>query len=561
MRMTEMIDCFLVGHNEMNFVRYEKIVKAMGVKSGAYRDLNYNFIQYKNNLYTAPEIYNFFSYGAGDSGRSWGDLNLGETFSATIAYLGTFLHRQGLTFDYVNSFQTEQDELAKQLQNGKIRTVAILTTLYVSAFPIMEIVALIRKYHPSVPIIVGGPFVATHARTQDEDTLQFLFKSIGADFYINSSQGEATLVKLIHRIRNGLETGAVENLYRRENDTYIATRMIREDNQLEDNRVDWSLFSGRVGKFVALRTAISCPFSCAFCGFPQHAGAYQTASIEAIEHELDGLKALGNVECINFIDDTFNVPPERFKAILRMMIKNRYNFKWHSYFRCQFADRETVELMRESGCEGVFLGFESGSEKLLRMMNKSVRPDQYYQGHALLNENDILTFGSFIIGFPGETRETVAETVRFIDDLQPTFYRAQLWYCEPITPVWRERDKYDIKGSGFEWSHSTMTAQEGCDWLDWLFLNVRNSVWLPQYNFDFVNLFHLRRRGMSLAEIKTMLTIFNEGIKAKILHPEVRETSEAIMMRLKAACNRNAGKLDGADAVDVIAKYNADFSF
>ena len=50
-----------------------------------------------------------------------------------------------------------------------------------------------------------------------------------------------------------------------------------------------------------------------------------------------------------FIDDTFNVPPERFKDLLRMMINKKYVFKWHSYFRCQFADEEMVSLMKESG--------------------------------------------------------------------------------------------------------------------------------------------------------------------------------------------------------------------
>jgi radical SAM superfamily enzyme YgiQ (UPF0313 family) len=72
-----------------------------------------------------------------------------------------------------------------------------------------------------------------------------------------------------------------------------------------------------------------------------------------------------------------------------MMIKNKYEFKWNSFFRCQFADREVVELMKESGCEGVFMGIESGSDKILENMNKASRIEKYYEGIALLKEYDI----------------------------------------------------------------------------------------------------------------------------------------------------------------------------
>ncbi len=531
--MNNKIDCLLIGHNEMNFEEYEKVVKRMGAKTPAYRDLNLNFIQYKNKPYSAPEIFNMFYYSDGYMDE-YGKLSLGDTFSAAISYLGTYLHRRGFSFDFVNSFQNQKAELERKLKGNEILTIAVTTTLYVSVFPLIEVVSFIRKHNKTAKIIVGGPFISTNIRTQDSMTLEFVFESIGADIYINSSQGEAALADLISTIKNNGDLSKINNIHYKSKNSYIKTEIKEENNPLNENMVDWTLFKNRLGKFANLRTAISCPYTCAFCGFPQHAGKYQTTDVDKIEQELNSLKEAGNVESINFIDDTFNVPAERFKDILRMMIRNKYNFKWHSYFRCQFADEETISLMKESGCEGVFLGIESGNEQILKNMNKAAALDKYRNGIKLLRENDIITFASFIVGFPGETRETVQDTINFIEETKPDFYRAQLWYCEPITPIWNEKDKYNIKGSNFEWSHATMDAKTGCDLIEEMFLNVKNSVWLSQYNFDFVNLFHMLQRGLSLQEIKHFVSGFNLGIKHKLINTQAPEITSAVVEQLKA---------------------------
>ncbi len=556
--MCHEIDCLLIGHNEMRFTEYEEMVRSMGIRSGAYHDLNMNFIQYKGHLYTLSELYNLFSYNLDDS-KIQKDLCLGDTFSACIAYLGTYLYRRNLSFDYINSYQNEKENLIELLKTKSIRVIAITTTLYVSIFPIIEIMSLIKQYNEKTLIVVGGPFVSTNVRTQDEQTLQYLFNQIGADYYINSSQGEKALADLISCIKEHKSTDHIDNLYYRKDSQYIVGGGIPEDNRLEQNMVDWSLFKGRVGDYVALRTAISCPFSCSFCGFPQHAGKYQTVGIEAVEYELNKLYELGTVKSINFIDDTFNVPPERFKDLLRMMIKKKYGFKWHSYFRCQFADREMLELMKESGCEGVFLGIESGSQNILEKMNKKVTMDDYIRGHLLLNEYDIMTFDSFITGFPGETEETVKETIQFIEDMKPTFYRSQLWYCETITPIWKKRKEYKINGSEFEWSHYTMDSETALNMLDKMFLEIKNSIWLPQYNFDFVNVFHLLHRGHSMQQIKLMVSCFADGIKEKLIHPNKMEISSEIIDRFQNICSENQG-IYGKEPENT-AMFDADFNF
>jgi hypothetical protein len=166
-------------------------------------------------------------------------------------------------------------------------------------------------------------------------------------------------------------------------------------------------------------------------------------------------------------------------------------------------------------------------------MNKAASIKDYLKGIELLKKYGILTYGSFIIGFPGETYETARDTVKFIENSGIDFYRTQLWYCDPLTPIYRRREKDHIKGSNFEWSHATMNSKGACDLIDDIFLSVKNSTWLPQYGFDFTTIFHLTNRGISPGKARNFIRSFNRGLEEKLLHPNRNEVSPGVMNRLK----------------------------
>jgi radical SAM PhpK family P-methyltransferase len=531
--MEKTIDCLIIGHNEVNFEKYVNDIKNMGINTGAYRDLNLSFIRCNERPYHATGIFNFLAAGGGLPGNAAAPVKDGESFSAAVSYLGTYLDRRGYTFDYVNSFKAGQNQLAEKLKQQNILTIAVTTTLYISVLPLLEIMSFIKNHNTSAKVIIGGPFIATQCRVADEATLEYLFNSIGADIYVNSSQGEAALVNIIDALKKNKSLDTIKNIHYKANGRYNKTPLLRENNKLSENMVKWALFSDGPGQYVNLRTTISCPFSCSFCGFPEHAGKYQTVEPAAVETELNQLRQIPSVKCLHFIDDTFNVPVNRFKSILRMLVKNRYGFKWHSQLRCQFIDRDAVELLKESGCEGVFLGIESGSDQILANMNKAASIKDYLKGIELLKKYGILTYGSFIIGFPGETYETARDTVKFIENSGIDFYRTQLWYCDPLTPIYRRREKDHIKGSNFEWSHATMNSKGACDLIDNIFLSVKNSTWLPQYGFDFTTIFHLTNRGISPGKARNFIRSFNRGLEEKLLHPNRNEVSPGVMNRLK----------------------------
>ncbi len=508
-----MIDCLIIGHNDGNFGEYVEMVRSMGEDSGAWRDLRLAFARIDGRPLHALGAMTHF---AGPT--PWGAPYHNTDFLwPTILHLGTFLHRRGHTFDFVNRFQIEKEALAAKLAAGGIRTVAITTTLHVSAHPILEVIRFIRERNDEVKIVVGGPFIANLPAAASEDEIRQLFDYMDADFYVIESEGELTLARLIDALKAGggeARLRAIPNLARRDADgTYVIAAAEPEANGLEENRVDYALFPREAfGPFVSLRTARSCPFSCAFCGFPRRAGRYRFLAADLVEQELDAIAAIGGVTTLTVLDDTFNVPKNRFHEILEMMIRRKFPFRWNSFFRSDHADERTIGLMAEAGCEGVFLGVESGSDRMLQAMNKTSRRRNYLDVIPRFREAGILTHANLVVGFPGETRETVEETIALIEEARPDFHRAQLWYCDPVTPVWTRREELAIRGSAFNWSHATMNADEANEIVDRIFRSIRGSLWLPQNGFEMWSLFYLQRAGLSVPQVKDYLRAWNRAV-------------------------------------------------
>lgn len=529
-----MIDALIIGYNNVEFSGYVESVGGMGESSGAFKDLDLAFLEYEGQPHGALDLVTRFFYEGKDKDEERRPFHNCDFLWPTITYLGSYLTKRGFTFDYINLYQFEKETLKQKLLRGDIRTIAITTTLYVTPQPIIEIISFIRQYNTTAKIVVGGPFVANQTTTRDAHTLQTLFHYIGADFYVDSNEGEAAFVNILSALQDGSGFDQVENIAYRNGDQFVLTKKSREANALIDEPINYRLFSNdAIGEFVSLRTAKSCPFACAFCGFPKRAGAYQYLPMEQVERELDTLAALGTVTTLTFLDDTFNVPKGRFKEILRMMISKKYPFKWNSFYRCDHGDEEAIALMAQAGCEGVFLGVESGSDTILKKMNKSARRKDYLKAIPLFRQYGISTYASLIIGYPGETYETVQETIDLIEETKPDFFRAQLWYADPLTPVWSQKEELGIKGEAFNWSHHTMDCQTACDLIDKMFLSIEHSIWMPQNGFEQWSTFYLQRRGMSFDQVRSFLICFNDGVKEKLLSPEKRQTSPALIDRIR----------------------------
>ena len=434
------LDCVVIGYNELPFERYENFLRNYGEDSEAYRDLRFSFVNLGGKKLDYTGLLNY----ARPYDRPQAEFKSGDIPNLAAVYLTNFLRNRGCRAGYINLFQYEKEKLIEYLAADPL-CVAITTTFYVVNLPVNEIVEFIRTYNSTVKIIVGGPLIANHARNNQGDSFSAALDDLGADIYVIEGQGEATLARIVECLKKDGSLSDVPNIAYFENGKLRDTAVIPENNSLDENFIDWRLFPAEtMGATLQTRTARSCAFKCSFCNYPTRAGALTLTSLDVLERELDSMYELGGVQNVVFIDDTFNVPFPRFKDICRLMIRKNYQFNWFSYFRCSNSDEEAIELMARSGCKGVFLGIESGSPTILTNMNKSATVEKYARGIEMLRRYGIMTFGSFIIGFPGETDETVEETIDFIRETKPDSHCEQMRSYEPGTPIQNERLKYDI---------------------------------------------------------------------------------------------------------------------
>ena len=506
------LDCVILGFYDYPFRGYVDLLRGMGTGSGSYQDLSLAFIELDGEPMRALDVFTRF-YHDGRPGPHKLFHNA-DFLWPVVAYLTSYLGRRGLDVDYVNLPHLEGERLAALLEDG-VRSVAITTTLYVSPHPILAMVENVRRLDPDVPIIIGGPYIANQKQLLDHASLTALFEYLGCDIYVLCQEGEATLARLLEAIRTGEPLQRVPNLAFRGGDGRFTFTMPQpEANELGENIIDYKPFVGTsLGEFLSVRTSKSCPFACAFCGFPERAGAYKYLDVSGVERLLNAVADTGAVTTLTFLDDTFNVPKGRFKELLRMMIRNRYGFRWNCLYRADHGDDEAIDLMAESQCEGVFLGVESGSDQMLQRMNKSARRKHYLHAIPRLNSCGISTYASLIIGFPGETNETIRDTIELVEEAAPEYYRTQLWYADPVTPIWQQRQAYGITGEGFNWSHATMSVGEACDRINSTFLDVKNAEWLPQFGFEQWSVFYLSRLGMTRPQIRRFVGCFNAIIK------------------------------------------------
>lgn len=493
------LDCILVGYYHVDFHDTFALAKPAASRSGYLEYLKHNSVLVQGRRLTYMELLNHTVKLAGGTDPNFHVARLPNLASC---YLYSFLNKRGLSVEIVN-FMNHERERFKELLHCGPRAVAISTTLYLDPSPITEIVRFVRQWNRNAKIIVGGPFIANLCRMQDPITRDLTFKSMGADIYVNDSQGELTLCRVLGELgSSSANLAAIPNLFYQKGESFHQTVAQPENNDIDDSSIDWSLFDrSYLGATVQTRTARSCAFKCSFCSHPEMAGQLTLSSIDTIEAELTKMKA-AQVKNVVFIDDTFNVPLPRFKALCRMMIRNGFGFRWYSYLRCSNMDDEAFDLVAESGCAGVFLGVESGDNNVLHEMDKFSSVEKLKQGIFKLNERNIVTFASFIVGFPGETDESVANTIGFIREARPRFYRAELWYADPLTPIVRRAAEFDLRGGGFSWRHRTMDWKQGSEWVRQIYSTVEESIILPVFDFDFWSIPYLSGQGVRMSQFE-----------------------------------------------------------
>ncbi len=171
------------------------------------------------------------------------------------------------------------------------------------------------------------------------------------------------------------------------------------------------------GPFTFMLTSRGCPAGCTYC-IKHVSYQYSTRlrSPKLVLEEMWYLKKLG-INNIHMYADLFTVNRDQVIEICKMMIEQKIDIHWTSNSRVDFVDEEMLQLMGQAGCRLISWGIESGNEQILKHARKGAYPDKAERALRWAKQAGIMNWGYFIIGLPGETEETIQQTIAFAKKL------------------------------------------------------------------------------------------------------------------------------------------------
>lgn len=393
-------------------------------------------------------------------------------------YLCQYLNDRGIPCEYLTFFSLHKDRLLEL----EPRIVVISTTYLTDPAKIDQIAAFAKEHLGDVTVIAGGIkiyksyrkrelarvgwFENTHIQDIARDNYFIDEKRPSpVDFFVISNRGEYTLSKLIEGIRQNADCRRMDNIAYYEEGRWHVNPVVPEPSS--EIRVDWRrvpLYDK--GAYIPVQAGVGCRFKCAFCDFWELRPLEQR-TVESIVDEIRSAPEYEGVRRINFVDDNLFASRQRIKQFCGALIDSGMPINWRGFMRVDSVDEEAAELISRSGGSEVLLGVESGDATMLKFMNKGSTPEGILSGVRLLNQYGINTLSTLVVGFPGETHDTVRNTIDLINSYETSGpgmcrFSAFVFTNYPLTraasPEFRKR--FNLQGYLSNWSHATMDVAE-----------------------------------------------------------------------------------------------------
>ena len=170
-------------------------------------------------------------------------------------------------------------------------------------------------------------------------------------------------------------------------------------------------------KITSIMLTRGCPYNCDFCSKPVFGDYFRKRDLPDVITEIEYCQSLG-YDYLWIADDCFTLDLNFLEKFCDVIMKNNIDIKWNCLSRADFKNNNIIRKMRKAGCDKVYLGLESGNDEILKIMNKKATTEDGELCVKLFKDAGIKTAGFFIVGYPGETMDTLEETFDFALDLE-----------------------------------------------------------------------------------------------------------------------------------------------
>jgi len=483
----------------------------------------------------------YFRNGHQSNGARDAVLHRGQPFvSLNGPYLCQYLERLGLKVVEVPMFTLYKERLAALLAQRPLM-VAISTTFLPFAKQIDAMAAAIKKMAPDTLVVAGGvqiwksyrhkqlldageitPDIVEHVA--EHNYLLDLKRPSPVDVFVVSKRGETTLAELITLLKAGADYRSLNNIAYYEDGAWKLNPIM--EHPYNEVSVDWNRVpTGPTRTYFPIQAGLGCGYQCTFCDFKELYPKVNLRPVQSIVNEIRTVPEIDGIRRVYFTDDNLFVSKKRAIELCTALIDSGMNIKWRGMFRLSVVDDEVAAIMAKSGCVEVLLGVESGDPDILVAMTKRTKPGDILRAVGALSKYGVSTKNMLIVGFPGETEQTVRNTVDVLNAYPtdgPSVHRV-MFFTFAVLPLAeiasaKNRALHNLRGYGYHWSHNTMDSKRAAELMAWAQDSLKPEL-SPPYVLEVPE-----HPGLDIADIKKIYLIRNQIVRAhKLPNPADRE--------------------------------------
>jgi radical SAM superfamily enzyme YgiQ (UPF0313 family) len=377
-----------------------------------------------------------------------------------LLYIAGYLEQCGITNHVFDTTFSNRETLFNYLDEHQPSIVGIYTNL-MTKVNVLDIIRYIRERRAETHIILGGPEVTHHAEK---------FLRHGADWIV-IGEAEETILELVNYIhkhpqretglpdshsiagtaflKNGVYVQSVERQHRKELDTlpYPAREKIEMQQYLDA----WKNFHGE--NALSVSTMRGCPYTCRWCCQTVFGLSYRRRSAESVVDELVDIQSKYHPDYFWFVDDVFTISHRWLTEFHQALGRRKLQIRYECITRSDRLSEDVMGLLKSTGCFRVWIGAESGSQRVIDLMDRRVNVEQVREMIKLAKRHQIEAGTFIMLGYPGETEEDIEETINHLKLSDPDHYTITVVYPIKGTDLYQEVEA--TQTTALDWSTSS----------------------------------------------------------------------------------------------------------
>lgn len=394
--------------------------------------------------------------------------------SLGLLHLAAEVRQNGFVPSIIESdiFNLTIDQVAAKIIKQKPRYVGI-TLFTVGIWGAASIAQQIKDALPETIIIVGGPHISSMGTETIERFSQF-------DYAVDG-EGEKILTELLDALENKSNLFKVPGLIYRDEFQIQKTPGKPVNRVLDElpypawdllpdfpNAYKPAIYDYPRGPAATIAASRGCPFHCKFCDTSTFGASVRHYSPKIVFDMMKHLHEKYGVRHIGFVDDLFLASKIRVQELCELILEDGLDITWGCTARVDTVKPDILGLMKQAGCWEISFGLETGSNELLKKMDKKAEVEKSEQAIRWTAAAGIRTKGLFMLGFPGEDEHTIQQTKDFIRNIPMTIMNLTKFTPYPGSPIYREIYGTNIRedhwqkmnGMNFVWSPEGITVKE-----------------------------------------------------------------------------------------------------